>query len=66
MTHIGSEGRQMSELEKVELEYRQLQSRLVYAEFEGLKTDPRDERRFRQLVDRRINLTAPDFAALAV
>ncbi len=48
----------MSELEKVEREYRALSTKLIYRGFKG-GVDPSDQRRLDELSDRRVDLSAP-------
>lgn len=53
----------MSELEKVEREYRALATKLIYGSFSA-ETNPQEKRRLDELSDLRVTLSAPDFSHL--
>lgn len=50
----------MSELDRVEREYRALATRLIYESFERA-LDPDEQRQLNALSDQRIRLDAPNF-----
>lgn len=51
----------MSEVEKLEAEYRSLATKVIYAGFEG-HADPADSRRLESLGEDLIRLNAADFS----
>lgn len=51
----------MSEVEKLEAEYRTLATKVIYAGFEG-RSDPKDQERLERLGDDLLRLNAADFS----
>lgn len=54
-------GGAVSELERVEGEYRSLQTEVIYSSFEG-ELDPRNQQRLEELADQLMRLTDPDLS----
>lgn len=54
-------GSAVSELEKVEGEYRSLQTEVIYSSFEG-ELDPLKQQRLEELAEQLMHLTDPDFS----
>jgi hypothetical protein len=64
-TALGAETGQniMSELERVDREYRELVNKVLHANLDGNR-DPEDARRLDELSKARADLSAPDYAAM--